>query len=177
MDCPEAASSLFRGASLLGVLIKLVDARSWASMSAPERKELVSCYEEDVQEAADAAGTSIDQAQSAFISWLDEEMNRGHTAYYIGRADGILSTMMRIHDDQVPDELLIEALQTITAAQRQGLASQLVCEVVRARPGRYCADVHHANTASQATFARAGFSKTESPTPNHDRWRLDTTPG
>lgn len=157
------------------MLIELVDARSWASLSPLEKTELVSCYEEDLRQAADAAGTSIGQAKSSFISWLDEEMGRGHTAYYLGRTGATLVTMLRIHDDQLPDELLIEALQTVTAAQHQGLASQLVMEVVRRRPGRYCADVHESNAASQATFARAGFTKTEGPTPSHDRWRLDTT--
>jgi GNAT superfamily N-acetyltransferase len=157
------------------VLIECVDAGSWASMSAPAKTALVSCYEEDLRHAADAAGTSIGEAQSAFISWLDEEMSRGHTTYYLGRANGELVTMLRIHDDQVPDELLIEALQTISTAQRQGFASQLVMEVVRIRPGRYCADVHETNEASQATFTGAGFTKTECPAPGHDRWRLDTT--
>jgi GNAT superfamily N-acetyltransferase len=146
-------------------------------MGRTQKQELVSCYEQDLRDAADSADTSLGQAQAAFISWLDDEMTREHTAYYVGRVDGRLATLLRVHDDQVPDQLLIEALQTVTAVQGQGLASQLLAEVVRTAPASYCADVHTTNVASQATFARAGFTKATSPVPQHDRWRLDTTHG
>ena len=140
-----------------------------------QKQELVSCYEEDNQDRAVSSRTSVGEVQLAFISWLDDEMGRGHVTYYVGKAAGNLLTLLRVHDDQVPNELLIEALQTVTAAQRQGLAGQMLAEVVRTVPGRYCADVEKTNFASQATFARAGFAKTECPTSNIERWHLDST--
>ena len=157
------------------MLIEGIDAARWATMSNAAKRELVSCYEEDLQEAAQSAGTTIEEARSAFVTWLDHEMGRGHTTYYVGKTNGEPVTLLRVHDDLVPGELLIEALQTVVPAQGKGLARHLLASVLRRTPGAYCADVHVTNVASQATFARAGFTRTPGPASNHDRWRRNTT--
>lgn len=155
------------------VIVERIDGRVWASLAAPQKLELVRCYAEDLAEAATSAGTTIQVQEEGFVSWLDEEFPRGQLEYWVGRVDGAPVTLLRVHHDQVPGELLIEALQTVASHQRQGLGSRLLRHLLEAVPGPYCADVHVQNLASQATFAGAGFTRTPGPVAGQDRWRLD----
>ncbi|MCB0913762.1 MAG: GNAT family N-acetyltransferase, partial [Propionibacteriaceae bacterium] len=145
------------------MMVERIDGRVWVSMAAPQKLELVRCYAEDLAEAAASAGTTIQAQEEGFVSWLDEEFPRGELEYFVGRIDAVPVTLLRVHRDEVPGELLIEALQTVPAHQRRGLAGQLLRHVVTAVPGRYCADVHVANAASRAAFASVGFTRVPCP--------------
>jgi len=135
-----------------------------------DKLALVHCYADDLLQAARAAGTPVVEQARQFVSWLDVEFAKRRVVYHVGRVDGAIATLLRVHVDEATDALLIEALQTVPELQRQGLASELLAYVLSSEPGAYYADVDEDNAASNATFAGQGFVAEPMPGRRTIRW-------